>query len=199
MKVPVWLDRLLLSSPMSYLLPYLTTRYFNHRRLSGELRTMALPDEPWARAEAKLLLQRSEDRMKSIESKGPGLATVAAVVGAGAVAAVAGGWDESTLVGRILLVAVAWYSAFSLLTPISLVGPQPRDTIDLAHLGVAARSSDPERYLAAREVEAAQRNVRRTQRLANLQDAARLELTAALACLLLWALLGPLVGELTVA
>lgn len=178
------------------ILPTATTLYFNHHHLSGGLKTVELPPDGWAQDEAKALLLRSEERLRSLEAKGPGLATVAAVVGAGVVAAIIEGGSNTTLLGKILLVIAAWYSVWSLLIPIYLVGPQPRDTIDLNHLIVAADEDSPEQYLATRSQEAAQGNVRRAQRIANLQDAARNELAAALAVLTAWLVLGPAIGLL---
>jgi len=182
--------------PLRFVLPTATTLYFNHHHLRGKLKTAKLPDEPWAQQEANGLLSRSEDRLRSLEAKGPGLATVAAVVAAGVVAAVIEGGSDATLLGKVLLGLGVWYAIWSLFVPIYLVGPQPRETIDLNHLIAATDKDSPEQHLAVRAQEAAQRNVRRTQRIANLQDAARNELSAALAVLIAWLLLGPATGVL---
>lgn len=189
-------QRLVLWPPLRFVLPTVTTLYFNHHHLRGELKTAKLPDEKWAQQQASGLLSRSEDRLRSLEAKGPGLATVAAVVAAGVVAAIIEGGSDATLLGKVLLGLGVWYAICSLLVPMHLVGPQPRETIDLDDVVAAAEKDSPEQYLAVREQEAAQGNVRRAQRIANLQDAARNELIAALAVLILWLLLGPTTGAL---
>jgi hypothetical protein len=181
---------------MGFVLPTATGLYFNRHRLKGELKTAELPAKPWAQNEAHELLSRSEDRLRSLEAKGPGLATVAAIVAAGVVAAIVEGGGDSTLLGKVLLGVAAWYSIWSLVIPIYLVGPQARATIDLNHLISAAGKDDPEQYLAEQAQQAAQGNVRRTQRIANLQNAARTELSAALLALSAWLMLGPAVGLL---
>ena len=94
--------------------------------------------------ERRELLSGSQERMASLEGKGPGLATVNAVVVAAALLAVASGWDESTLVGRIILAAAAFYAGFSLLMPLYLVGPLPRAVIHVADLIAVAKSGSPE-------------------------------------------------------
>ena len=179
-KLKQW-QRVVLWRPLRFILPTATTLYFNRHHLRGKLTTAKLPDEAWAQREANALLTRSEDRLRGLEAKGPGLATVAAVVAAGVVAAVIEGGSDATLLGKVLLGLGVWYATLSLLVPIYLVRPQPRDTIDLKHLVTAAEKDSPEQYLAVRAQEAAQVNVRRTQRIANLQDAASNELSAALA------------------
>ncbi len=115
---------------------------------------------------------------------------------AGAVAAIIEGGGDATLAGQVLLGIAAWYAIWSLFVPIYLVGPQSRETIDLNHLIVAAEDDNPEQYLAVQAQEAAQGNVRRAHRIGNLQDAARNELSAALAVLTAWLVLGPSVGLL---
>lgn len=190
-------QRIVLWPRLRFVLPTATTLYYNHHRLRGELKTGKLPDEAWAHREASALLSRSEDRLRSLEAKGPGLATVAAVVAAGVVAAIIEGGDDTTLLGKVLLGLAVWYAAWSLFIPIYLVGPQPRETIDLSHVIAAAQQTgSPQQYLAEQAQRAAQGNVRRTQRIGNLQDAARNELGAALAMLVAWLLLGPATGLL---
>jgi len=194
-KLKRW-QRIVLWPKLRFVLPTLTALVFNKVRLRRELKAPRLPEEPWARAHARQLLARSEERLRGIEAKGPGLAALSAIIGAAVLASLVDGWDDATTLGRLLLAVATWYAVFSLLVPIYLVGPQPRDTVDAPHLGVAASREDAEDYLAREELNAAQRNVRRTQRLANLQDAARNELAAALAVVLMWALLGPVTGLL---
>lgn len=189
-------QRVVLWPGLGFVLPTATTLYYNHHYLRGELKTAELPPDPWAQDEANALLSRSEDRLRSLEAKGPGLATIAAVVAAGVVAAIIEGAGDATLVGKVLLGFAAWYATWSLFVPIYLVGPQARETIDLNHLIVAAVEERPEQYLAVRAQEAAQGNVRRAQRIGNLQHAARNELSAALAVLIAWLVLGPAAGLL---
>lgn len=191
-----WWQSIAMSKPLGLILPTPTTLYFNHYHLRGELKTADLPADSWAQHEATQLLSRSEDRLRSLEAKGPGLAAVAAIVAAGVVAAIVEGGDDATLLGKVLLGLAAWYAIWSLAVPIWLVGPQPRETIDLNHLISAAAKDSPEQYLAVQAQRAAQGNVRRAQRIANLQDAARSELAAALAVLSAWLVLGPAVGVL---
>jgi hypothetical protein len=186
----------LLSRPLAFVLPTATTLYYNNHRLSGELERAKLPPRRWAQQEAKELLSRSDERLRSLEAKGPGLATVVAVVAAGVVAAIIEGGDDATFVGKVLLGIAAWYAIWSLFVPIYLVGPQRRDTIDVPDLENAKTKDDPEQYLAVRAQTAAQANVRRAQRVANLQDAARNELVAALVVLAVWLVLGPALGLL---
>jgi hypothetical protein len=188
-------QRIVLWPPLHFVLPTATTLYYNYHCLRGGLKTANLPDEAWAHREAGGLLSRSEDRLRSLEAKGPGLATVAAVVAAGVVAAIIEG-DDATLIGKVLLGLAVWYAAWSLCVPIYLVGPQRRETVDLSHVVAAALTDNPEKYIAQQAQKAAQGNVRRGQRIANLQDAARNELGAALAVLVLWLLLGPVTGLL---
>lgn len=194
-KLSRW-QKVVLWRPLRFVLPTLTALYANRIGLSRELSTLMLPSAPWVRDHARQLLVRSDERLRGIEAKGPGLAALTAIIGAAVLIALVEGWDDATTAGRLLLALATWYAVFSLGVPIYLVGPQPRDTVDTAHLGVAASLADPEDYLARAELAAAQRNVRRTQRLGNLQDAARNELSAALAVLLAWAVLVPVTGLL---
>src|SRR3954454_22337121 len=94
-------QRVVLWRPLRFILPTATTLYFNHHYLRGELETAKLPDRAWAQREANGLLSRSEDRLRGLEAKGPGLATVAAVVAAGVVAAIIEGGDDATLLGKV--------------------------------------------------------------------------------------------------
>lgn len=189
-------QRAILWPKLRFIFPTLAALYLNRVYLSHELKAPKLDSTPWAREQARLLLGRSEERLRGIEAKGPGLATVCAVIAAAVIAALLEGWDDATLLGRVLLGLASWYAAFSLLTPIYLVGPQPRHTVDAARVGVASMMPSPEDYIAREEVVASQHNVRRNQRLGNLQDAARNELGAAIAVLVVWALLGPVTGLL---
>jgi hypothetical protein len=156
----------------------------------------SLPVAEWTHRERRALLDRSEDRLRSLESKGPGLAAVSAVIVAAVVIAITTGWTESTALARLILVLAALYTVLSLLMPLYLVGPLKRDTVHVAELVAAAQASDPEESLSRSAAEAAMSNDLRNLRLSNLLDAARRELGYALVLLLLWALLVPVSGVL---
>jgi hypothetical protein len=185
---------LLLSEPVWRLFPTLGTLYLNRHRVREPVRLPDLPQNEWSRSQRHDLLTFSEERMRNIEAKGPGLATVSAVIVAAVLLAIIGGWDESTGVARAILVLTALYTAFSLLMPMYLVGPLKRDTVHLRSIETAARADDPEEALAHFAAEGAMRNDLRNLRLANLLDAARRELAYALALLLLWVVLVPVTG-----
>ena len=120
---------LLLSDPLWWVLPTPCAYLFNQARMREPMAMPDLPVDEWALAERRKLLADSQGRLASLEGKGPGLTTVTAVVVAGAVLAIASGWDESTALGRIVLVAAAVYTAFSLVTPLYLVGPLKHPTL----------------------------------------------------------------------
>lgn len=194
--VPAWLDRVLLSEPVWWVLPTPTTYYLNRVRVTTPTDMPDLPAADWARQERHNLLSGSQDRLASIEGKGPGLATVSAVIVGAVVLALASGWQESMWPGRLLLVLAAVYGGFSLLMPLYLVGPIKRETLDSADLQDAGGDEDPEERLADRAAQAAMRNDLRNLRLANLLDAARRELLYTFALLLLWGMLVPATGVL---
>ncbi|MDA0161335.1 hypothetical protein OM076_13740 [Solirubrobacter ginsenosidimutans] len=187
---------MILWEPLEYVFPTATNWYVNRFYLCDELDVPNLPEAPWAQQEANALLTRSEDRLRSLESKGPGLVTVSAIIAAGIGAAIVEAGDDATLIGKALLGLALWYAAWSLAVPLYLVGPQKRSTIDVADLEFAAGLPSPTQHLAQVAVEAAQANTRRTQRIVNLQEAARNEVILALAVLLTWFLLGPATGLL---
>jgi hypothetical protein len=192
-----WWARLIYGHFGEYVLPTVSTWLYNKQRLSQPAPPEILPDEDWARRERHEALARSEDRLRGIEAKGPGLAAACAVVAAAVLLAVTSGWDNSTLAGRILLAAAAIYSAFSLLMPIYLVGPLQRGTIDSPELAEAARTANPEAHLAGVAAQAERFNTWRVQRLANLQNAARNDLFTGAALLLCWVVLAPVAGLVT--
>lgn len=189
-------QRVVLWPRLRFVLPTLTALYLNHHYLRGEMKTTTLPAEPWAQEAANGLMARSEDRLRGLEAKAPGLAAIAAIIAAGVVAAIVAAGGHATLFGKVLLGIAAWYAIWSLVVPIYMVGPQARDTIDLNHVIAAADTDSPEQYLAVHAQKAAQANVRRAHRIGNLQDAARNECGAALAVLSLWLVLGPALGLL---
>ena len=188
--------RMLLSATFWRVLPTPATLYLNWARVREPVTPPSLPVAEWTHRERRALLDRSEDRLRSLESKGPGLAAVSAVIVAAVLIAITTGWTESTALARLILVLAALYTVLSLLMPLYLVGPLKRDTVHVAELVAAAQASDPEESLSRSAVEAAMRNDLRNLRLSNLLDAARRELGYALVLLLLWALLVPVSGVL---
>jgi hypothetical protein len=144
----------------------------------------------WVDREAAAILERSEQRLQSIEGKGPGLATVSAIVAGAAALTISVVWSQSPSGARAILVASALYSAMSLWAPILLVGPVPRHTLTGLTLAEAAAADDPRRYLTAKKLEAAARNDRTVLILSNHQAASRNDARNALVLFLLWAFLG---------
>jgi hypothetical protein len=66
-----------------YVLPTLSTLYVNRAALRQPGRPPILSEDEWSRTQRHNLLASSEDRLRSIEAKGPGLAAACAVVAAG--------------------------------------------------------------------------------------------------------------------
>ncbi len=189
--LPPSLRRLLLSELFWRLLPTPATLYLNHAHVHEPMKVPDFPAGDWSRRERRALLTSSEERMRNLEAKGPGLATISAVIVAAVLVSVTGGWDESTTLARIMLVLASVYAVLSLLMPLYLVGPLQRDAVHIAELETAALANDPEEALAKSAAEAAMSNDLRNLRLSNLLDAARRELSYALALLLLWAISVP--------
>lgn len=173
------------------LLPTPATLLFNYRRVRKPMRAPSLPLAEWSRRERHRLLIGSEERRRNLEGKGPGLATVSAVVVAAALVGITGGWKESDAVAKALLALAASYAGLSLLMPIYLVGPLKRNIIDARELEAAADMTDAEEALAQSAAEAAMINDLSNVQLSNLLEAARRELVYAFALLLLWVLLVP--------
>jgi hypothetical protein len=194
--MPQPLARLLLSEPFWWLVPTPATLYLNHARVREPMKAPEFSASDWSRRERRALLTSSEERMRNLEAKGPGLATISAVIVAAVLVCITGGWDESTTLARIILVLAALYAVLSLLMPLYLVGPLRRDTVHIAELEAAAQAKDPEEALAASAAEAAMSNDLRNLRLSNLLDAARRELSYALALLVLWVVFVPGLGVL---
>ena len=188
--------RLFLSTAFWRLFPTLATLYLNWDRVREPMKMPSLPATEWSRRERRALLDSSEERLRSLEGKGPGLAAVSAVIVAAVLVAITSGWNESTTPARVILALAAVYAAFSLLMPLYLVGPLRRDTLHVADLDAAAQTDDPEEALAKEAADAAMNNDLRNLRLSNLLDAARRELSYALVMVLLWALLVPAIGVL---
>jgi hypothetical protein len=194
--LPQPLRRLLLSEPFWRLLPTPATLYLNHARVREPMKVPELTASDWSRRERRALLTGSEERMRNLEAKGPGLATINAVIVAAVLVCITGGWDESRTLARIILVLASVYAVLSLLMPLYLVGPLRRDAVHIAELEAAARARDTEEALAASAAEAAMNNDLRNLRLSNMLDAARRELSYTLALLLLWVVLVPGFGVL---
>jgi hypothetical protein len=190
------LDKVFKFRATQYVIPTITAVYVN-RFLVKELQPpLDLPNKQWANHERHALLDRSEERLRSLEGKGPGLATVTAIIAAGVIVSIQSGWTGSDGLGRLLLVIAAVYAGFSLVTPIYLVGPQVRSQIWGSDLEEAVNETSPEEWLAQKAADAAVANSKRTIRLANLQTGARNELAVGFVALALWAILVPATGAL---
>jgi hypothetical protein len=192
-RLPESVKKVLLSEQLWWAFPTPCTYYLNRERVREPDDMPELPMSEWALRERRELLAGSQERMASLEGKGPGLATVNAVVVAAVLLAIASGWDESALLGRLLLAAAAFYAAFSLLMPLYLVGPLPRAVIHVADLtAVAASERSKEEELATRAAQAAMENDLENRRISNMVDAARRELVYALGLLMFWVALVPI-------
>jgi hypothetical protein len=194
--MPDFIHRALLSEKLWWVLPTPAILYLNRVRLREPAEMPALPRGDWSRRERRTLLAASEDRLRNLEGKGPGLATITAIVVAAVLVSLSTGWNESTTMGRAMLMLASFYAVLSLLMPLYLVGPLRRDTVHLTELKTAAATDDPEEAIAVSAADAAMKNDLRNLRVANLLDAARRELCYALALLLVWVLLVPVTGLL---
>jgi hypothetical protein len=176
-------------------LPLPLALYTNRRYLRGRpnVPTLATHEE-WTSQEADALLERSEQRLQSIESKGPGLATVCAIVAAPIVVAISLTWSDTTLGGKILLVFAAFYSLLSLWAPIQLVGPVSRGTITTDTLQEALEAEDSTEFLGQAKAQAAADNDRTTLRLSNLLAASRNDVAYAVLLLIAWSIVALLGG-----
>jgi hypothetical protein len=178
----------------AWMLPTPSTFYFNAVVMPPPPKPVDLPDADWTRRESHALLDRSEDRRRTIETKGPGLATVSAILVAGVLVALSSGWEQSTWPARLLLGGATFYALISLLVPIHLVGPLRRQAIRSVELTEAANQSNPETFLALKARAGAAINDHDNLVLTNLQGAARKEAWFVWALLVSWALLVPLTG-----
>lgn len=176
---------------LQQVLPLALALYTNRRYLHDDIPEppAALPDGAWANDEAGDLLARSEDRLETLESKGPGLATVCAIVAAAVVVAISLTWEEATTLAKVLLVGASAYTAMSLCAPVVLVGPVRRETVTRATVEEAATEDDPKGYLARRKARAAAVNDLATLRLSNLQAAARNDVRNAILLFIVWGLI----------
>lgn len=173
-----------------YALPLALALYANRKYLGDRPSPMGhLPSEPWVTQEQRELLARSEQRLQSIESKGPGLATVCAVVAAAVTVALSLTWKEASTLARALLILAGAYVLMSLYTPIRLVGPVRRATITAQDLSETAASTNSEALLGERYAEAAAANDHETLRLSNLQAASRNDLVIATVLFGVWGIL----------
>jgi hypothetical protein len=187
-------DRFLTGRAGEYLVPTLSTLYVNRRHVKPPS-VPQLPAASWSRRERREMLCRSVDRLRSIEGKGPALATISAIFAGAVLLALATQWGESNVAGKALLVVATGYTVASLVTPIYLIGQQRRYQLD-GLLESAAAEADPEEWLAQQAAELWARNSERITKLGNLQDAARGELTLGFAVLIAWSLLVPVSGAL---
>jgi hypothetical protein len=161
--------------------------YANHHYLASDPPAPPqLPATSWAFAEQQRLLERSEERLQSIEAKGPGLATVSAIVVAAIALAVSLNWETATTLQRAVLIAAGAYATMSLVAPITLVGPIERRTVTVDQLVTAAADAAPEASLARACSEAAADIDHSVIRLSNLQAASRNDLAAATVLFLVW-------------
>jgi hypothetical protein len=171
-------------------LPLPVALYANLRYLRGTAPTeAALPAGEWVPEEGGGLLDRSEDRLQSLEGKGPGLATVCAIVAAAIAVAISLDWTGTTTVAKAILVAAGACSFMSLWAPIVLVGPVARATVTSATLREAEKQTEPTVFLANQKAQAAADNDRSTQRLSNLQAASRNDVRNAIILFGVWAIL----------
>jgi len=188
----------LATTPAWWLLPTLSMLAFNAEKVEKVREPAALPATAWAQRERHAMMVRSEERLRTIETKGPGLSAVTAVIGAAVLLAIGSGWQDSCLPAQLALGLAAFYSLLSLGLPLYLVGPQPRHTIHERELLAASASDDPEEELAKEAARAAAANDRRNLLLNNLQAAARREALYAVGLLLVWAVAVPVTGLLKV-
>lgn len=149
----------------------------------------AAPDGEWVPDEAAALLDRSEQRLQSIEAKGPGLAAICGIVAAAIGLAISLQWSESNCASKVVLVVAAAYSFLSLWAPIRLVGPVRRATVTSGTVRGAAGEAKPQHYLATEKMRAAAENDRTTLRLSNQQAASRNDALNAALLFAVWAIL----------
>jgi hypothetical protein len=195
-RIPAGTQSVLLSEGVWIMFPTAATWYLNRQRVR-EPRTMpSVPPAGWTRSARKTLLSDSEGRLRNLEAKGPGLATITAVVVAGVIAAIVTGWSASDGLGRAVLALAAFYVFLSLLVPLKLVGPLRRNVIDVDDILDASDAREPEEALAERAAEAAMATDVENLRVGNLLDAARRELFYVVALLAAWLLLVPATGLL---
>jgi len=186
----------LLSRSLEFALPTVTAFYYNRVSVGKPEVLPELPSEPWTRRLRHDLLSASDGRLRNIEGKGPGLATVSAVIAAADLLAISSGWHESTILGRIVIVLATAYAGFGLIVPLYLVGPLARESIHVREITPALKEADAEEALAVQAGALAMKSDLRNLKLTNLLDAARRELVYALGLVLLWALLVPVTGVL---
>lgn len=171
-----------------HLIPLPVALYVNHRFLGDTgLELPQLPETAWAFEEQQRLLERSEERLESIEGKGPGLATVSAIVTAAIAVAISLTWTDASSPQRVILVLSGMYALMSLVAPITLVGPIERSTVTVDQLVAAAKEDVPEASLARACSEASAQIDRSVLRLSNLQAASRNDLVMATLLFLVWA------------
>jgi hypothetical protein len=176
---------------LEHVLPLPYALYVNRRYVpdSEPVTFTSAPVGDWVHDEASGLLERSEQRLQSVETKGTGLATVCGIVAAAIAAAISLHWEASTLGAQAVLVIAGAYSFMSLWAPIRLLGPVRRATITADQLRQAAEDGAPEAYLAAEKMRAAAENDRSTLRWSNQQAASRNDVLNAALLFAAWAIL----------
>ncbi len=142
----------------------------------------------WTATEVDRLLNQSHDRLRSIEGKGPGLATISAVVGAALGLAISATWSSATCIQKGLLVAATVYTFISLICPILVVASVRRNTLTLSTLAQLSHEELGAVRALDAKVEAIVKNDWRNGRLANLQSACAYDLRNAVLLLAVWSL-----------
>jgi hypothetical protein len=158
-------------------------------RKSSEARSGAIglpPTEEWVLSEAAAILVSSQDRLRSIEGKGPALTAVCAIVAAAVGAAISLTWSGSTAFAKVLLVAAAGHCVASLKAPLVFAGPLSHATVAPASLRDAASAPDSVAHLVRCKLRAARTNDLIAKRLAALQAASRNALLRAILLFVLW-------------
>jgi hypothetical protein len=160
-------------------------------RKSGEARSGAIgpPTEEWVLSEAAAILVCSQDRLRSIEGKGPALTAVCAIVVAAVGAAISFTWAGSTAFTKVLLVVAAGHCVASLRAPLIFAGPLNHVTVRPASFQDAASAPDSVAHLVRCKLRAARTNDLIAERLAALQVASRNALLRAILLFALWSVL----------
>jgi len=194
--LPAPIKHILLSTPVWRALPTPATYYLNRERVRTPMTMPSLPPTDWSRSERRALLEGAEQRLRNLEGKAPGAATISTVLSAGVVAATTAGWQESDAAARIVLGLAALYGFLGLLTPLYLVGPMRRSVIHVEDLVEASASRSEDELLADHAAEAAMSNDLANRRVGNMLDAARRELAYVLVLLAVWLVAVPGTGLL---
>jgi uncharacterized membrane protein YcjF (UPF0283 family) len=169
-----------------WFVPLSQALWVNHRHMPRTDDTPDIRHSVWTASELDRLLDQSHDRLRSIEGKGPGLATVSAVVGAALGLAISETWQSATLAQQMMLVAATVYTFVSLLCPILLVGSVRRNMLTLSKLAELSHKQNGAVEALNVKTEAIAKNDWRNGRLANLQSACTYDLRNAVLLLAAW-------------